>query len=75
MAKKRKPTVDDAYDRRLRNDPGPESRDLTMEEATLFENARQAIDLLKKTFETWVVIGKAVAAARARADRIGGGRG
>jgi hypothetical protein len=72
MAKKRKPLVEDAYDRRYRNDP--ESRDLTTEEATLFEAARQAIGLLKKTFETWMVIGKAIQAARARADRIGGGK-
>jgi hypothetical protein len=72
MAKKRKATVDDLYDRRYRNDP--ESRGLTEEEKTLFEAARQAIGLLKKTFETWMVIGKAVQAARARANRLGGGK-
>jgi hypothetical protein len=72
MAKKRKPTVDELYDRR--NDPGPESRDLSMEEVAIFENARNAVGLLKKTFETWTVIGKAVVAARTRADRVGGGK-
>jgi hypothetical protein len=72
MPKKRKPSVDDLADRRYRNDP--ESRNLTPEEVTLFEAARQAIGLLKKTFETWTIIGKAVRAARARADRIGGGK-
>jgi hypothetical protein len=40
----------------------------------LFDNARAALVTLRKTFETWIVIGKAVAAARARADRIGGGK-
>jgi hypothetical protein len=79
MAKrKRKPTVDSLYDRRFRNDPGPESRDLSTEEATLFEAARKAVEMFgelgKKTFEVWVIIGKAVVAARARADRLGGGK-
>jgi hypothetical protein len=79
MAKrKRKPTVDALFDRRFRNDPGPESRDLSAEEATLFEAARKAVEMFgelgKKTFEVWVIIGKAVVAARARADRLGGGK-
>jgi hypothetical protein len=74
MSRKRKPTVDSAYDRRFRNDPGPESRDLSMDEVTIFEAARNAVTLLKKTFETWTVIGKAVVAARTRADRVGGGK-
>jgi hypothetical protein len=55
---------------KLRNDPF----EYTQEENTLFEAARQAVTLLKKTFDTWVVIGKAVAAARAKADRMGGGK-
>lgn len=44
MAKKRKRTVEDAYDRRFRNDPGAESRDLTDDEATLFAAARKATE-------------------------------
>jgi hypothetical protein len=63
-----------AATRRYRNDPGPESRDLSMEEVTIFEAARDAVATLKKTFEVWTVIGKAVVAARARADRVGGGK-
>jgi hypothetical protein len=70
--KRRKPTVDTLYDQRFRNDP--ESRNLTEEENILFANARAALVTLRKTFETWIVIGQAVAAARARADRIGGGK-
>jgi hypothetical protein len=50
----------------------PESGALTLEEVTIFENARQAVVTLKKTFETWTVIGMAVDAARKRADRVGG---
>src|SRR5262249_14506429 len=72
MSRKRKPTVDALYDERFRNDP--ESRNLTEEENILFANAREALVTLRKTFETWMVIGKAVVAARARADRIGGGK-
>jgi hypothetical protein len=72
MSRKRKPTVDQAYDRR--NDPGPETRDLSVEEATAFEAARGAVLTLRKTFEVWTVIGKAVVIARTRADRLGGGK-
>jgi len=72
MSRKRKATVDALYDQRFRNDP--ESRNLTEEENILFANARAALVTLRKTFETWTVIGKAVVAARARADRIGGGK-
>jgi len=50
----------------------PESRNLTIEEIRIFENARQAVDTLKKTFETWMVIARGVKAARECADRIGG---
>jgi hypothetical protein len=52
----------------------PESRNLDAEEIAIFDAARAAVTLLKKTFETWVVIGKAVVAARKRADRMGGGK-
>src|SRR5262245_6450673 len=72
MSRKRKPTADELYDQRYRNDP--ESRNLTEEENTLFANARAALVTLRKTFETWIVVAKAVAAARVRADRIGGGK-
>jgi hypothetical protein len=51
-----------------------ESRDLTPEEESLFEAARDAVSFFKKTFPMWVVIGHAVAAARKRADQIGGGK-
>jgi hypothetical protein len=77
MPRKRPPTADDIHDRRYRrlpNDPGAESRDLSQEEAVIFDNARNAADAIKKTFENWIVIGRAVVAARARADRLGGGK-
>src|SRR5262245_10490778 len=71
MSRKRKQTMDQYL---RRNDPGPESRDLSMEEAGIFEAARNAVGLLTNTDETWTQHGKAVVAARARADRIGGGK-
>jgi hypothetical protein len=52
----------------------PESLNLDVEETALFDAARAAVVTLKKTFETWVVIGRAVVAARKRANRIGGGK-
>jgi hypothetical protein len=73
MAKKRKPTADDVYDRRyLRNDP--ESSNLDAAELAVFEAARSGVALLKKTFDTWVTIGRGVVLARDRANRIGGGK-
>jgi hypothetical protein len=45
-----------------------------MDDVTVFEAARSAIGLLKKTFETWVTIGRAVVRAREIADRRGGGK-
>jgi hypothetical protein len=71
MARKRKPTVDALYDRRYN---APESEALTLDDTTIFGNAREAVGLLKKTFETWIVIGKAVVRARDIADRRGGGK-
>jgi hypothetical protein len=71
MVRKRKPTVDALYDRRYN---APESEALTLDDTTIFGNAREAVGLLKKTFETWVVIGKAVVRARDIADRRGGGK-
>jgi hypothetical protein len=52
----------------------PESESLSLGDVTLFEAARNAMILLKKTFETWVVIGKAVVRAREISDRRGGGK-
>jgi hypothetical protein len=52
----------------------PESEALTSADVVVFDNARQAVDTLKKTFQTWVVIGEAVVRARDIADRRGGGK-
>jgi hypothetical protein len=52
----------------------PESEALTLQDTVIFENARGAANLLKKTFETWVVIGKAVVRARDIANERGGGK-
>jgi hypothetical protein len=71
--KKRKPTVDDLYDRTQRGN-NAESQATTLDDITVFENARNAVALLKKTFETWVVIGKAVVRARDIATERGGGK-
>ena len=45
-----------------------ECRNLTSEERQIFDNARAAVDVIKKTFETWMVIARGVEAARKRAD-------
>jgi hypothetical protein len=50
----------------------PESDGLTLQDVEIFENARQAVSTLKKTFEMWMVIATAVAWARDMADRRGG---
>ena len=60
------------YDHRRSN--APESESMSLDDTTVFEAARNAVMLLKKTFETWVVIGKAVVRARDIADRRGGGK-
>jgi hypothetical protein len=49
----------------------PESEAVTLDDTAVFDAAREAIMLLKKTFETWLVIGKAVVRARDIADRRG----
>jgi len=54
------------------DDNQPECSNLTSEEERLFENARQAVAQIKKTFEAWIVIGRGVEAARKRADRFKG---
>lgn len=50
----------------------PESEGLSLDDVTVFGNAREAANFLKKTFETWIVIGKAVVRAREIANRRGG---
>jgi hypothetical protein len=72
MSTKHRPSVDELYDRRYSN--APESEAVSLDDATVFEAARSAVVVLKKTFETWVVIGKAVVRARDIADRRGGGK-
>jgi hypothetical protein len=52
----------------------PESDSVTLDDHAVFEAARNAVTLLKKTFETWIVIGKAIVRARDIADRRGGGK-
>jgi hypothetical protein len=52
----------------------PESEAITLDDNEVFEAARQAVTLLKKTFGTWVTIGQAVVRARDIADRRGGGK-
>jgi hypothetical protein len=49
----------------------PESEALTLADVEIFENARQAVMTLKKTFDTWVVIGRAVVQARKICDERG----
>jgi hypothetical protein len=52
----------------------PESEAITLEDQTIFDNARSAIVSLKKTFESWMTIGKGVVRAREIADRRGGAK-
>ena len=54
------------------DDNQPECSNLTSEEERLFENARQEVAKVKKTFEAWMVIARGVEAARKRADRFQG---
>lgn len=49
-----------------------ESDQLLPDECSAFEAARHAVDVLKKTFETWCDIGRAVVVATEAAARIGG---
>lgn len=72
MPTKRKPTVDDAYDQKQRANASESA--MSLDDATVFENAREAVTTLKKTFDTWIVIGRAVVRAREIADRRGGGK-
>jgi hypothetical protein len=52
----------------------PESEALTLEAVQVFEDARQAVARLKKSFDEWIKIGKAVVLAREIADRRGGAK-
>jgi hypothetical protein len=54
--------------------PSNASEAVTLGDTAIFEAARQAVTLLKKTFETWLVIGTAVVRARDIADARGGGK-
>jgi hypothetical protein len=47
---------------------------LTDAEVEIFSQARAAGDGLRKSFDRWVILGNAVVAARAIANRIGGKR-
>lgn len=51
-----------------------ESVTITLEDNEIFEAARNAVGLLKKTFEIWIVIGKAVMRARKIAKELGGAK-
>jgi len=51
----------------------PESEAMTLEETVVFEDARQAVAHLRKTFDQHVKIGRAVILARDIANRRGGG--
>jgi hypothetical protein len=72
MSSKGRQTVDDLYGQRFHN--APESEAVTLNDTAIFEAARQAGGLLKKTFETWIVMGRGVVRAREIADRRGGGK-
>ncbi|WP_316189198.1 hypothetical protein [Bradyrhizobium sp. SZCCHNS1054] len=50
----------------------PESALLTTDDSALFENARQALSILKRSFEHWTIIGHAIVRARAVANTYGG---
>jgi hypothetical protein len=54
------------------DDNQPESRNLSEEERVIFHNAREAVAMVQRTFETWLVIARGVEAARKRATKIGG---
>jgi hypothetical protein len=76
VSKKRKPTVDDLYDAKYYGKPStshnaPESSNLTTEERTYIEAGLAALALLRKTFESWVAVGRAIQTLRAKADRMG----
>jgi len=55
-----------------RYDNSPESGALSLEEHTIMEAARGAVMALKRTFEHWTVIGRALSTLQAKAERQGG---
>jgi hypothetical protein len=55
-----------------RRSNAPESEALGSDDVQVFENARSAVVNLKKTLDSWIVIGRAVVRARDIADRRGG---
>ena len=52
----------------------PESEALTLEAVQIFEDARLAVTRLKKSFDEWIKIGRAVVLAREIANRRGGSK-
>jgi hypothetical protein len=74
MPRKRKPTVDDLHDRRYGKSPvsdnTPESSSLTQDERAYIEAGLSALALLRKTFESWIAVGRAIQTLRAKADLI-----
>src|SRR5215831_7525084 len=52
----------------------PESEALTLDDITLFENGRQQVNVLRRTFDSWAIIGRCVVRAREIADRRRGGK-
>jgi len=54
-----------------RSKPGPRPSSLPPDEHAYIEAGRAALALPHKTFEAWVVMGKAIQLLRAKADRIG----
>jgi hypothetical protein len=56
------------------DDNQPESRNLTNEERQIFDNARAAVDVIKKTYDTWLMIARGVECARNHANKISDGK-
>jgi hypothetical protein len=76
VSRKRKPTVDDLYDATYYRKPpvsdnAPESSSLTPDERAYIEAGLSALALLRKTFESWVTVGRAIQTLREKADRMG----
>jgi hypothetical protein len=59
------------YGKPSNSDNAPESAGLTPDERTYIEAGLAALALLRKTFESWVAVGRAIQTLRAKADRIG----
>jgi hypothetical protein len=50
----------------------PESANLSADELPIVEAGRTAMQSLRKTFELWTTVGRAMETLRSRADRLGG---